>query len=91
MVFKKAWIAEKVYSTDEDTGVITGILNDRPETDQTRIQIDEYYKLLALCHSVFAIYDSKTPTLPKYQGPSPDELALVEACADVGYVFTKKT
>lgn len=42
-------------------------------------------KALCLCHEV--VCERKDTGAIKYQGPSPDEIALVEAAADVGFVL----
>jgi magnesium-transporting ATPase (P-type) len=41
-------------------------------------------KALCLCHEV--VTERKGDAI-KYQGPSPDEIALVEAAADLGFVL----
>lgn len=44
---------------------------------------------MAICHTVFPNQtDSK---IPNYQAASPDELALVQASADLGFIFSEKT
>jgi phospholipid-translocating ATPase len=45
-----------------------------------------YWTVLALCHSVLAGVDRKTGMLD-YKAQSPDEAALVQAAADVGFEF----
>ncbi|KAJ7143107.1 phospholipid-translocating ATPase [Mycena crocata] len=43
-----------------------------------------FFSVLALCHTVLAATDGDAIT---YKAQSPDEAALVQAAADVGYVF----
>ncbi|XP_043930717.1 phospholipid-transporting ATPase IC isoform X2 [Protopterus annectens] len=50
--------------------------------------IKEFFKLLALCHTVMA--EQKDGELV-YQAASPDEEALVTAARNLGYVFLKRT
>jgi phospholipid-translocating ATPase len=45
-----------------------------------------FFTVLALCHSVLTAVDPKTGAI-EYKAQSPDEAALVQAAADVGYVF----
>ena len=45
-----------------------------------------YWTTLALCHTVLAGVDPKTGML-EYKAQSPDEAALVQAAADVGFEF----
>ncbi|PRP88866.1 hypothetical protein PROFUN_00334 [Planoprotostelium fungivorum] len=51
----------------------------------------EFFKLLAVCHSVLPDTDKDDPTKIVYQASSPDELALVQRAADLGYVFKERT
>ena len=46
----------------------------------------QYWTTLALCHTVLAGVDPKTGML-EYKAQSPDEAALVQAAADVGFEF----
>lgn len=46
--------------------------------------IFEFMKALCLCHEV--VTEIKNAAI-KYQGPSPDEIALVEAAADLGFIL----
>ncbi|KAJ7772973.1 phospholipid-translocating ATPase [Mycena maculata] len=45
-----------------------------------------FFSVLALCHTVLASTD-ETGAVRGYKAQSPDEAALVQAAADVGYVF----
>ncbi|KAG6864192.1 hypothetical protein C0991_011668 [Blastosporella zonata] len=45
-----------------------------------------FFSVLALCHTVLTGTNSETGAL-EYKAQSPDEAALVQAAADVGYVF----
>ena len=48
--------------------------------------LNGFFSVLALCHTVLAHADPATGTI-KYKAQSPDEAALVQAAADVGFVF----
>ncbi|EGG00267.1 putative aminophspholipid translocase [Melampsora larici-populina 98AG31] len=63
-----------------------GLINDLsdPKSDQARL-IHSFFATLGLCHTVLATED-ETGTI-QYKAQSPDESALVQAAADVGFVF----
>ncbi|KAF8077570.1 phospholipid-translocating ATPase [Lyophyllum atratum] len=48
--------------------------------------LNGFFSVLALCHTVLTGIDSQTGAL-EYKAQSPDEAALVQAAADVGFVF----
>lgn len=48
--------------------------------------INEFFTLLSTCHTVIPEVDDVTGTI-KYQAASPDEGALVQGAADMGYKF----
>lgn len=50
---------------------------------------EEYLTALSVAHEVVTETDKKGRQF--YQGPSPDEIALVEAARDMGYEFVRST
>lgn len=60
----------------------------RQDMDDPRLgpDIDEFFTLLATCHTV--IPEMREDGSLKYQASSPDEGALVDGAAALGYVFT---
>ena len=50
---------------------------------------DEYLTVLATAHEVVADKNKEGKTI--YQGPSPDEITLVDAAKDMNYEFVKST
>jgi phospholipid-translocating ATPase len=48
--------------------------------------LNGFFKVLGLCHTVLTAQDPATGAL-EYKSQSPDESALVQAAADVGFVF----
>ncbi|KAF9202913.1 hypothetical protein BGZ49_006970 [Haplosporangium sp. Z 27] len=52
--------------------------------------IDEFLTLLAVCHTVIPERQESNPTEIIYQASSPDEGALVEGAATLGYKFTTR-
>lgn len=59
---------------------------DSPRDDNHMRQLYGFFSTLALCHTVLAGTDERTGKL-EYKAQSPDEAALVQAAADVGFVF----
>lgn len=52
--------------------------------------VEEYLTALSTAHEVVSERDEKTKKM-KYQGPSPDEITLVEAAKDMQYEFVRST
>lgn len=48
--------------------------------------LNGFFKVLGLCHTVLTAQDPSTGAI-EYKSQSPDESALVQAAADVGFVF----
>ncbi|EIN07067.1 phospholipid-translocating ATPase [Punctularia strigosozonata HHB-11173 SS5] len=48
--------------------------------------LNGFFSVLALCHTVLAAIDPHTHSI-EYKAQSPDEAALVQAAADMGFVF----
>jgi phospholipid-translocating ATPase len=48
--------------------------------------LNGFFIVLALCHTVLTAVDSETGAI-EYKAQSPDEAALVQAAADMGYIF----
>lgn len=48
--------------------------------------LNGFFSVLALCHTVLSAVDPETGVI-EYKAQSPDEAALVQAAADVGFVF----
>lgn len=55
----------------------------------TRFQVTEFWRLLALCHTVMPERDKSG--LLTYQAQSPDEAALTSAARNFGFVFRSRT
>jgi phospholipid-translocating ATPase len=62
------------------------LLHDLNDTDseQSRL-LHGFFAVLGLCHTALAV--EPEPGLIEYKAQSPDEAALVQAAADVGFVF----
>lgn len=99
MEFKCCSIAGHVYALDvpedrritEVDGVEVGYhdfdtLRSRMSDHESKVYILEFFTLLAACHTV--IPEVKPNGQIKYQAASPDEGALVEGAALLGYKFT---
>jgi phospholipid-translocating ATPase len=57
-----------------------------PVTTAHARKLNGFFTVLALCHTVLTSIDPQTGKL-EYKAQSPDEAALVQAAADVGFVF----
>lgn len=75
-----------------DCPKINDILFNRPENDDDRIAAEKFFTMLAVCHTVFPAQGSdNSEEKPVYHATSPDELALVTGCANLGFIFKTKT
>lgn len=99
MEFKSCSIAGHCYiddiPEDKHAKIIDGVeigfhdfkkLQDNLATGEDAMIIDEFLLLLAACHTV--IPEVQSDGSIKYQAASPDEGALVQGGADLGYKFT---
>ncbi|PFH51681.1 hypothetical protein AMATHDRAFT_141942 [Amanita thiersii Skay4041] len=57
-----------------------------PEDAARARTLNGFFSVLALCHTVLASVDPETGAI-EYKAQSPDEAALVQAAADVGFIF----
>lgn len=102
MEFKQCSIAGICYGDDvpEDRratmidGQMVGVhtfkkLMDNLESDPTKEVMHEFLVLLSSCHTVIPERASNDNTI-KYQAASPDEGALVDGAAKLGYKFTTR-
>ena len=78
----KVKLADDVAISFHDDA-ITRDLEDR-NSQQARL-LNGFFINLALCHTVLAAHDEEG--IIQYKAQSPDESALVQAAADVGFVF----
>jgi phospholipid-transporting ATPase len=84
-------VPEDRQATNED-GVDMGIhdfkqLQQNLQTHKTREEMNHFLTLLAVCHTVIPERDDEKPMKIRYQAASPDEGALVEGAALLGYRF----
>lgn len=99
MEFKSCSIAGHCYieeiPEDKEAKMIDGVemgfhtfkkMFENLETGDDASLIDEFLTLLAICHTV--IPEVQSDGSIKYQAASPDEGALVEGAASLGYKFT---
>lgn len=70
---------------NSDLNVAKGAEAGGPTSNQART-LNGFFNVLALCHTVLAVVDPTTGAV-EYKAQSPDEAALVQAAADVGFVF----
>ncbi|KAI0823535.1 phospholipid-translocating P-type ATPase [Trametes gibbosa] len=83
--------AEHVLAHFTDSTLISDITSAReavsgsPEDHHGRM-LNGFWSVLALCHTALVSIDPTTGAI-QYKAQSPDEAALVQAAADVGFVF----
>lgn len=103
MEFKQVSIAGVQYGDDvpEDRratvedGAEVGIhdfktLRANLQSHPSQNAIREFLTLLATCHTVIPERNSNNPNVIKYQAASPDEGALVDGAASLGFRFTNR-
>jgi phospholipid-transporting ATPase len=104
MEFKQVTIAGIQYGDDvpedrranmEDGPEAGGIhdfktLRENLKSHPTQNAIRELLTLLATCHTVIPERNSSDPNVIKYQAASPDEGALVDGAASLGFRFTNR-
>ncbi|KAI8919781.1 hypothetical protein BC831DRAFT_479981 [Entophlyctis helioformis] len=101
MEFKMATIGGIAYAETvpddkrirvEDDGTVAGyydfkmLVEHRDKHENSKI-IREFLALLAVCHTVIPETDESNPGKITYQASSPDEAALVDGAAALGYLF----
>ena len=98
MKFKKCSINGVIYGNDVGIGKAAGqdsriseILANRHAGDAEKTAIVKFLIHMSLCHTVFPTETHEKNKIPSYQASSPDELALVEGAAMLGFVFQDKT
>lgn len=81
----KVKLSEGVVTHFVDPEITADIKNVNGSGAQQAKALDDFFTTLGLCHSVLASVDKNGAV--SYKAQSPDEAALVQAAADVGYVF----
>jgi len=79
---QKVKLAAEVAAPFHDAHLLDDLA--KTSSQQSRL-IDGFFINLALCHTVLAAEDEDGNI--QYKAQSPDEAALVQAAADVGYIF----
>lgn len=85
MEFRQCYVGGIVYNHHPDSE--NALTKDLVIFNQ---DLTDFFLCTALCHSVFAAYNSEDPEDPRYQAASPDELALVQASHTLGMSFLEK-
>ena len=98
MKFKKCSVNGIVYGNKDGIGKgidqdnrPTDILEQSSMSDPDRIALTRFFIHMSLCHTVFPTSSGGKGRLPTYQASSPDELALVQGAATLGFVFFDKS
>lgn len=85
MEFKQCTINNKIYENFDQMRAVFQL----PASNPDRQASHEFFKLMAVCHSVVIDKDPKGGI--KMSASSPDELALVEGAKEAGYRFVDRT
>jgi len=71
-----------------------GAVQDRAAATRSTVTLGhhmvDFFTNICLCHSLI-LEDDNTGAQPMYQGPSPDEVALVSAARQMGFVFKNRS
>lgn len=73
----------------KDSRLISDIEDASNSQSEHATTMNGFFTVLSLCHTVLAATNNETGNI-EYKAQSPDEAALVQAAADVGYVFLGK-
>lgn len=89
MAFKKAYIGDLSYDIDQNPTYLYDQLRGTELKEKSRENLHHYLLGLALNHGIIPEVDNNGKIL--YEGPSPDEVALVTAAYTSGYKLTQRT
>lgn len=95
MVAQMNELFESAYSTNSRSLVDSQLFVDVAEDDEHSNTIVTFFQVLTLCHTAVSKIqetnddDEFLPSI-EYHSQSPDEIALLETCKDLGFVFVKK-
>lgn len=85
--------AVRFQSPDSGGGGGAGTVEDRAAAARSAVTLGhhmvDFFTNICLCHSLILEADT-TGGQPRYQGPSPDEVALVSAARQMGFVFKNR-
>ncbi|VAH03439.1 unnamed protein product [Triticum turgidum subsp. durum] len=79
-------VHEKGFNFD-DTRIMRGAWRNEPNPEACM----EFFRCLAICHTVLPEGEEETPEKITYQAASPDEAALVAAAKNFGFFFYRRT
>lgn len=83
---EKVDLSEGVASHFKDATLAADLHEAANSTSEHARMLNGFFTCIALCHAALASVDPKTGAIT-YKAQSPDEAALVQAAADVGFVF----
>ncbi|KAH7107578.1 phospholipid-translocating P-type ATPase [Auriculariales sp. MPI-PUGE-AT-0066] len=78
--------AEGTAGHFKDSGLDHDLKDAADSTSEHARMLNGFFSCIALCHSALTAVDPETHKIT-YKAQSPDEAALVQAAADVGFVF----
>ncbi|GAA5983570.1 hypothetical protein JCM5350_004867 [Sporobolomyces pararoseus] len=87
----KKGFKNKYLQEDKITLISPPLADELVSRSPQQQQLLEFWKALALCHTVLAERGEDNHDLIDYKAESPDEAALVSAARDVGFVFLSRS
>lgn len=88
MVYKQGdFLGNEIHSDDLETSKAYITSSD----EFTRNAADDYFRVLAICHTIQPFPDPESETGLKYEGASPDEVALVQTAEAHEYVLKSRS
>nr|CAG4640624.1 EOG090X00X3 [Eulimnadia texana] len=93
MEFRECSVGGICYKVNGDSGRITQhpLLDNLTSSHPSAPYIQEFFTLLAVCHTVIPEQDPNNPNTINYHAASPDERALVQGAARLGWVLSART
>nr|CAG4636771.1 EOG090X00X3 [Ceriodaphnia reticulata] len=96
MEFQQCSVGGTIYSANNDvivnsSGMASSMVQDLTSKHSNAPYIREFLTLLAVCHTVIPEKDDTNPNVLHYHAASPDERALVQGAARLGWVLSSRT
>nr|CAG4639782.1 EOG090X00X3 [Daphnia pulex] len=96
MEFQQCSVGGTIYSAKSDvvvnsSGMASSMVQDLTAKHSNAPYIREFLTLLAVCHTVIPEKDETNPEILHYHAASPDERALIQGAARLGWVLSSRT
>ncbi|XP_032799496.1 probable phospholipid-transporting ATPase IA isoform X1 [Daphnia magna] len=96
MEFQQCSVGGTIYAAKNDvvvnsSGMASSMIQDLSAKHSNAPYIREFLTLLAVCHTVIPEKDETNPDILHYHAASPDERALIQGAARLGWVLSSRT